>query len=71
MSTSPVEQRSLFAGADAAFVAQNASLCCASGDLSKVMRSLIERRAPAAALRLLQTERIALAQTVGLPAAAP
>jgi nitroreductase len=71
MRDCPAQERSFFAGADAAFVAQNILLCCAGAGLSTVVRALIDRRALAAALRLSQTERIALAQTIGLPAPAP
>lgn len=66
----PDEQNS-FAGADAAFMAQNVLLCCAGLGLATVVRALIDRSRLATALRLTPTERIALAQSVGLPAAAP
>lgn len=68
MQDCPVAQRSFFAGADAASAAQNVSLCCAAMGLANVVRALIDRRALAIALRLSQTERIALAQTIGLAA---
>jgi len=64
------EERSFFVGADAAFVAQNVSLVCASAGLSSVVRAMIDRRRLAGLLRLTGTERIALAQSVGWPAGA-
>lgn len=66
-----IGELSFFAGTDAACVAQNVSLFCASAGLATVVRALIDRRRLAAALRLSQTERIVLAQTVSLPAPAP
>jgi nitroreductase len=71
MQDCPVAQRNFFTGADAAFVAQNVSLCCAVMGLATVVRALIDRQALAAALKLSPTQRIALAQTVGLPGAQP
>jgi nitroreductase len=64
-------EQSFFCGADAAFMAQNVSLYCASVGLATVVRAMVDRRRLAAALKLAPTERIALAQTVGLPAPAP
>lgn len=61
------DDHSFFAGADAAFIAQNVSLYCASAGLATVVRGLIDRRRLATALKLSQAERIALAQTIGLP----
>jgi len=61
------DERSFFAGADAAFVAQNVYLYCASVGLATVVRALIDRRRVATALGLTKAQRIALAQTVGKP----
>lgn len=60
-----IDDRTFFAGADAAVVAQNVSLYCASAGLSTVIRALIDRQNLATALRLQPSEHIALAQTVG------
>ena len=65
MTDASDEQRTFFAAADAAFIAQNIYLCCACVGLATVVRGLIDRRKLAAALGLARHERIALAQTVG------
>jgi len=62
-------ERELLAGADAGAIAQNVYLACASMGLATVVRGLIDRRGLAAALGLSPTQRIALAQSVGRPAA--
>lgn len=59
------EQRTFFAAADAAFVAQNVYLFCSCTGLATVVRGLIDRRKLAAALGLPSHERIVLAQTIG------
>jgi nitroreductase len=64
------EERHFLAGADAGCIAQNVYLFCTSAGLATVVRGLINRAELAAALGLSNTERIALAQTVGYPAAA-
>jgi len=69
MPESTPEERGFFAGADAGFIAQNVYLYCAAAGLATVVRGLIDRSRLAAALGLRKTERIALAQTVGFPAA--
>ncbi|MGA0610813.1 SagB/ThcOx family dehydrogenase [Caldimonas sp. KR1-144] len=56
------------AGADAGCIAQNVYLAGAALDLAVVVRALIDRRALAAALGLAPTQRITLAQSVGLAA---
>lgn len=61
------EQRSFFASADAAVIAQNVYLFCACTGLATVVRGLIDRRKLAAALGLTVHQRIVLAQTVGFP----
>ena len=55
------------AAADAAFIAQNVYLFCASEGLATVVRASIDRPALARAFGLRSTQRIALAQTVGFP----
>ncbi len=60
------EERRFLAGADAGCIAQNVYLYCACTGLATVVRGLIDRRRLAAALGLTPTQRIALAQSVGL-----
>jgi hypothetical protein len=55
------------AHADAAFIAQNAYLFCASEGLAAVVRATIDRPALAKALKLKDTQIIVLAQTIGFP----
>jgi SagB-type dehydrogenase family enzyme len=62
-----LEQREFLAGADAAFIAQNVYLYCASVGLGTVVRALVDRRTLADKLGLGPLQRITLAQTVGLP----
>lgn len=65
------DERPFLAGADAACIAQNVYLHCAAHGLGTVVRALIDRRRLAQSLGLKPTERIALAQSVGLPALPP
>lgn len=62
------EDRSLYMGADAAFLSQNAYLFCASAGLATVVRASIDREPLAAALELADEQQIVFAQTVGFPA---
>ncbi|MCK9368310.1 MAG: nitroreductase family protein [Metallibacterium scheffleri] len=65
-SAKPVERR-FYGAADAAFIAQNVYLFCASEGLATVVRGLINRRDLAQAMQLARTQRVILAQTVGYP----
>jgi len=53
--------------ADAAFIAQNVYLFCASECLAVVVRASFDRPALAKALKLRDNQLIVLAQTVGFP----
>jgi nitroreductase len=68
MGEATAEERTFYAAADAAAIAQNVYLFCACTGLATVVRGLIDRRRLAAALGLAPTLRIVLAQTVGHPA---
>lgn len=68
MADASAEDRTFFAAADAAFIAQNVYLFCASAGLVCVVRGLVDRRKLAPAMRLRVDQRIVLAQTVGFPA---
>ncbi len=61
------DDREFLAGADAGCIAQNVYLCCAAIGLGCVVRGLVDRRSLAAALGLATTQRITLAQTIGVP----
>lgn len=69
MHDTRADERPFLAGADAGCIAQNVYLHCAANGLGTVVRALIDRRRLAQALGLTPTERIALAQSVGHPAA--
>jgi len=61
------ESRRTYAAADAAFIAQNVYLFCASEGLASVVFAMIDRPAFAQAAGLKPHQRIALAQSVGHP----
>lgn len=65
-ATDPLERR-FFCAADAAFMAQNVYLFCASEGLACVVRGAVPRRELAQAMHLGQRQRVILAQTVGYP----
>jgi hypothetical protein len=64
----PADALDRWAWADAAFIAQNVYLFCASEGLATVVRASINAPAIAGALALPDTHRVVLAQTVGFPA---
>jgi nitroreductase len=59
--------RSLFAGADVGFIAQNVYLFCASEGLGTVVRGSVKKLELAKALKLGPDQTVVLAQTVGYP----
>lgn len=61
-------ERRFYCAADAAFVAQNVYLFCASEGLGCVVRGRIGRAELARELRLGPRQRVILAQTIGYPA---
>ncbi len=67
MPGAATQEREFFAGADTGSIAQNVYLACAVLGLGCVVRGLVDRRHLAAAMGLAPSQRIALAQTVGLP----
>ena len=68
MEGAPDEDRVMYSAADAAFIAQNVYLFCASERLATVVRGALDRPALAKAMKLGPTRRVVLAQTVGYPA---
>jgi SagB-type dehydrogenase family enzyme len=64
------DERAFLAGADAGCIAQNVYLYCASAGLATVVRGLIDRHHLASVLGLSDTERVILAQSVGLATSA-
>ena len=61
------ESRRTYAAADAAFIAQNVYLFCASEGLASVVFAMVDRPAFTQAAGLKPQQRIALAQSVGYP----
>lgn len=64
---SPQEDMLISCGADAAFIAENAYLYCASQGLAVVVRAMIDKEAAAKKLNLPQNMKIMLGQTIGYP----
>jgi nitroreductase len=67
MGNADEESRRTYAAADAAFIAQNVYLYCASEGLASVVFAMIDRPAFTKAAGLRPQQRIALAQSVGYP----
>jgi len=67
MTDANADDRNRYAAADAAFMAQNVYLYCASAGLGTVVRGSVNRQALAAALGLGAHQEIMFAQTVGYP----
>ena len=62
------EDQDLYSGADTGFISENVYLFCASEGLATVVRGSVDRPALAKALKLPETMKIMLAQTIGYPA---
>ncbi|MGA2782852.1 MAG: SagB/ThcOx family dehydrogenase [Smithella sp.] len=67
MGGANAEERNSYSAADAAFVAQNVYLYCASEGLATVVRGSIDRDVLAKAMQLRDNQKIVLSQTVGYP----
>ncbi|MFZ4706246.1 MAG: SagB/ThcOx family dehydrogenase [Bacteroidales bacterium] len=61
------ENKPTYAASDAAFVAENVYLYCASANLAVVVRASVDKEKLAEVLKLNSTRKIILAQTVGYP----
>ncbi len=62
-----LEERHLYASADACFIGQNVYLFCASEGLATVFRGAVNKQALAKAMRLEADQFVTFAQTVGYP----
>ncbi len=60
------EDRKFYSAADAGFIAQNVYLYCASQGLATVVRASIDKEALGRAMQLRESQRIILAQSVGM-----
>jgi nitroreductase len=67
MGSADEESRRTYAAADAAFIAQNVYLFCASEGLASVVFAMVDRPGFAQAAGLAPQQRVALAQSVGYP----
>jgi nitroreductase len=71
MARGPAESKDQWAWADAAFIAENVYLFCASEGLGTVVRAMVDRPALSLKMGLKDNQKIILAQTVGFPAVQP
>jgi nitroreductase len=67
MKNAKEEIKPIYAAADAAFVAENVYVYCASADLAVVVRASVDKEKLAGILLLSPTQNVVLAQTVGYP----
>jgi len=67
MKNAKEEVKPVYAAADAAFIAQNVYLYCASADLAVVVRASLNKEKLATLLKLAPGQNVVLAQTVGYP----
>jgi SagB-type dehydrogenase family enzyme len=65
MGNASAEDKIMYSGADAGFIAQNVYLYCASQNLGVVVRAMIDKKALAEKLNLKPHQKIILAQTIG------
>ena len=65
MGKASKEDKMMYSGADAGFIAQNVYLYCASQDLGVVVRAMVDKKALAEKLNLKPGQVIVLAQTIG------
>lgn len=67
MKKAKEESKPIYAAADAAFIAQNVYLYCASADLATVVRASVDKEKLTTLLLLSPSQHVVLAQTVGYP----
>ena len=67
MGDMPKEAKDTYAAADAAFIAENVYLYCASAGLATVVRGAVDKEALGKAMELGVNRRVVFAQTVGYP----
>jgi hypothetical protein len=65
MGNASTEDKMIYSGADAAFIAENVYLYCASQNLATVVRASIDKKALVDILKLTPEVKIVLAQTIG------
>ncbi len=67
MGRASPEDRDFYAACDAGFISQNVYLFCASEGLATVVRGALDRDRLAKAMKLSDSQKIVLAQTIGFP----
>jgi len=67
MGNATDEEKNFYSIADTGFISENVYLFCASEGLGTVVRGSIDREPLAKAMKLADTQKIILAQTVGYP----
>jgi nitroreductase len=67
MGDIPMEAKSSYSAADAAFVSENVYLYCASAGLATVVRGAVNKEALGKAMELGPDRKVVFAQTVGYP----
>lgn len=67
MKNAKQESKPAYAFADAAFVAENVYLYCASADLAVVVRASVDKEKLASILLLSPSQKVVMGQTVGYP----
>jgi nitroreductase len=65
MGKATKEDKMMYSGADAGFIAQNVYLYCSSQSLGVVVRAMVDKRALSEKLKLKPEQIIVLAQTIG------
>ena len=65
MGKASKEDKMMYSGADAGFIAQNVYLYCSSQDLGVVVRAMVDKKALSEKLKLKPEQVIILAQTIG------
>lgn len=67
MGRADAEERNFYSAADTGFIAQNVYLYCASEGLATVVRGSIDKGVLAKTMRLSDSQKIIMSQTVGYP----
>jgi SagB-type dehydrogenase family enzyme len=68
MGGATAEEKNLYSAADTGFISQNVYLYCASEGLATVVRGSLDREELAKTMKLRDSQKIILAQTIGYPA---
>jgi SagB-type dehydrogenase family enzyme len=67
MGGANAEERNFYSAADTGFISQNVYLYCAAEGLATVIRALIDKEELAKTMKLRNTQKVMLSQSVGYP----